>query len=150
VLPVILPGLIVQGAEAPVGNPVSITDPVATVHVGCVIVNPGLAGDAGWLLMTTLLKAGEVHEPRVTVKLYVPGGSVTIMFVPVPVVVPELLPVRFNVHVPVLGSPPRSIDPVLTVQVGWMMPFCNGAVGVGLITKLMAVLRHPGAFEHST
>ena len=84
-----------------------------------------------------------------TVKLYVPGGSVIIMVVPVPVVVPELLPVRFNVHVPVLGSPPRSIDPVLTVQVGWMMPFSNGAVGLGLITRSIAVLRQPGAVAHS-
>ena len=71
-----------------------------------------------------------------------------IVVVPVPVVVPELVPVRFNVHVPELGRPPRSIVPVLTVQVGWMIVFTNGAVGVGLMIKLTRE-RQLGAVEHS-
>ena len=59
VLPVIPPGFIVQ---LPAGNPFNTTDPVATVHVGCVSVpTVGAVGGSGWALMTTLAEAGDVH-----------------------------------------------------------------------------------------
>ena len=68
VLPVMLPGLIVQ---LPAGNPLSTTDPVATVQVGCVIApTTGAVGVGGCALITTLADAGEVHPAAlVTVKL---------------------------------------------------------------------------------
>ena len=58
-LPAMLPGLIVQ---LPDGSPLNTTEPVATAHVGCVIVpTTGAVGAAGCALITTLADAGEVH-----------------------------------------------------------------------------------------
>jgi hypothetical protein len=58
-VPVIFPGLIVH---VPVGNPVSITVPVATAQVGWVIVpTAGAAGVTGWVLITISGEAGEVQ-----------------------------------------------------------------------------------------
>jgi hypothetical protein len=58
-VPVTAPGLIVQ---LPAGNPFNTTLPVATVQVGCVIVpTVGAVGVAGWLIITTLPDAGDVH-----------------------------------------------------------------------------------------
>ena len=63
--PETLPGLIVQ---VPDGKPLSITLPVAVVHVGCVIVPAvGMTGVAGWLLTVTLADTIEVHDPNVAV-----------------------------------------------------------------------------------
>ena len=59
VLPVIPPGFIVQ---LPAGNPFNTTDPVATVHVGWVMVpTVGAVGVTGGELITTSADAGEVH-----------------------------------------------------------------------------------------
>ena len=58
-VPVIAPGLIVQ---FPDGKPHNSTLPVATVHVGCVIVPTVRAGGvAGWVLITTGADTVEVH-----------------------------------------------------------------------------------------
>ena len=59
VVPVIEPGLIVQ---LPDGNPLNTTLPVATAHVGCVIVpTVGAVGVAGWALITTSPDATDIH-----------------------------------------------------------------------------------------
>ena len=64
--PVIDPGFIVQFPE---GNPLNITLPVATAHVGCVTVNTfGAAGVTGCTLITTA-DVPEVHPTEfVTLK----------------------------------------------------------------------------------
>jgi hypothetical protein len=67
-VPVITPGLIVQ---LPAGKPLRITLPVATAHVGCVMVpTVGMAGAPGAVLITTLADGAETHPASlVTVKL---------------------------------------------------------------------------------
>ena len=68
VLPAIPPGLIVQ---LPAGKLVNTTDPVATAHVGCVIVpTVSAAGVGGCALITTSADNGDVHPAAlVTVQL---------------------------------------------------------------------------------
>ena len=57
--PVMVPGFIVQ---LPAGNPLSTTLPVATAHVGCIIVpTTGAVGVTGCALTTTSFDAAEVH-----------------------------------------------------------------------------------------
>jgi hypothetical protein len=57
--PAIPPGFIVQ---LPEGNPLNITLPEATAQVGWVIVpTKGADGVTGWVLITTLAEAVEVH-----------------------------------------------------------------------------------------
>jgi hypothetical protein len=57
--PVTAPGLMVQ---LPAGSPFNITVPVATAHVGCVMVpTNGADGVEGCVLITTLAEAGEMH-----------------------------------------------------------------------------------------
>ena len=54
------------------GKPFKITLPVAKAQVGCVIVPTiGVVGVTGWVLITALPDATEVHpeEPSVTVKV---------------------------------------------------------------------------------
>ena len=59
VLPVIAPGYMVQ---LPDGKPLSVTLPVASAQVGCVIVPiDGAAGVAGCALITILPDATEVQ-----------------------------------------------------------------------------------------
>ena len=67
-VPAIAPGLIVQ---LPAGKPLRITLPVATAHVGCVMVpTVGMAGAPGAVLITTLADGAETHPTSlVTVKL---------------------------------------------------------------------------------
>jgi len=63
-VPAMAPGLIVQ---FPAGKPVNNTLPVATEHVGCVIVPAtGADGVAGCELITIFAEGAEVH-PKVTV-----------------------------------------------------------------------------------
>ena len=110
--PVNAPGLMVQFPE---GRPVSITLPVATEHVGCVIVPaagaPGLEG-CEFIIISPV--AAEVHpEELVTVKFYVPGKRFEI-------VVPGVFPLTetgLMVQFPD-GSPLRSILPVEIVHEG--------------------------------
>ena len=56
------PGVLVKVQVPDAGNPFKTTAPVATAHVGCVIVPAaGAAGVAGCALITTLAEAMEVH-----------------------------------------------------------------------------------------
>ena len=59
--------------QFPAGNPVSMTLPVGSAQVGCVIVPAaGAAGVEGCELITTLAEGEEEHPAAlVTVKLYV-------------------------------------------------------------------------------
>jgi hypothetical protein len=102
------------------GKPFNITLPVATVHVGWVIVAAtGGVGIDGLALITTFADAEEIHpDTLVTVKVYVPAVSPEIvMVVPDPdVVVPP--GVLVNVHAPVAGKPFITTLPEGTVHVG--------------------------------
>lgn len=51
------------------GNPLSATDPVATVHVGWVIVPTTGAGTEGGGFITTLADTDEVQPPLATLKV---------------------------------------------------------------------------------
>ena len=68
----VMAGVLVNVQEPDDGNPLSITLPVATVHVGCTIVPTfGTVGVAGCAGITTLADdAVEVH-PSELVTLYV-------------------------------------------------------------------------------
>lgn len=122
--PVMVPGLMTQ---FPAGSPVNSTLPVATVHVGCVIVpKVGGAGVIGCGFITTLADAAEVHPDEfVTVKLQVPVVSPEIVVdVPDPAILPG-----FIVQLPA-GNPFNTTLPVGTVQVGCTNVSTIGAVGV--------------------
>ena len=131
------PGLIVQ---LPAGSPLSTTEPVATVQVGCVIVpTTGAVGVAGCTLITTLADASDVQPTElVTVKLYVPAARLLIV---VDVVFP-FMPPGLMVQLPA-GNPLNTTDPVATVQVGWVIAPTTGAVGVGGC-ELMTMLADAG------
>jgi uncharacterized protein YbjT (DUF2867 family) len=124
VFPFIAPGLIIQ---FPAGKPFNTTLPVATVHVGCVIVpTVGAAGVTGCVLITTLADAGEIHPTElVTVKVRVPAARPgMVRFVPVPAIAPGL-----TVQFPA-GKPPKITLPVATAQVGCVIMPTVGAEGV--------------------
>jgi len=127
------PGFRVR-VQVPVsGKPFKTTLPVATAHVGWVMVpTTGAGGDSGWLGMITFADSGETQPcSLVTVKLYVPVGRfVIVVLVPVPVVVtpPVYLVI---VHVPVDGRPLKTTLPVGSVHVGAVIAPTTGAVGVG-------------------
>jgi hypothetical protein len=111
-VPVTAPGLIVQ---LPAGKPLRITLPVATAHVGCVMVpTVGMAGAPGAVLITTLADGAETHPASlVTVKLYVAGESpIIVVLAPDPVTAPGLI-----VQLPA-GKPLNTTLPVATAQVG--------------------------------
>jgi hypothetical protein len=56
------PGDFVNVQEPVAGNPLKITLPSAIVHVGCVMVpTDGIAGVAGWELITTLEEDADIH-----------------------------------------------------------------------------------------
>jgi hypothetical protein len=112
VFPDIAPGLIVQ---LPAGKLLSITLPVGSEHVGCVIVpTVGADNTAGCALITTFGDAPEVQpDASVTVKLYVPAASPEIVVLAVfPAIAPGL-----TVQVPA-GSPLITTLPVVTAHVG--------------------------------
>jgi hypothetical protein len=135
--PEIAPGLIVH---VPVGKPLSITEPVATKHVGWVMVpTVGVLGVTGWVLITTLAVALEVQPTElVTVKLYEPAAKPdTVVLAPDPEIAPGLI-----VHVPV-GKPLSITEPIATKQVGWVIVPTVGVLGVTgwvLITTLAVAL----------
>jgi hypothetical protein len=148
---VIPSGVLVNVHVPAAGKPLNVTLPVATEHVGCVIVpTTGGVGVDGLALMTTLDDDGDVHvEAFVTVKVYVPDGMpVIVVLVPVPVVVvpPGVL---VTVHVPVEGKPFRMTLPLPTSHVGWVIVPAAGAVGVAgwifMITSAEEVDVHPEA-----
>ena len=59
---VIAPGILFKVQVPVAGKPLNITLPVATVHVGCVIVpTVGAVGVTGCVLIITLSDATEVH-----------------------------------------------------------------------------------------
>jgi hypothetical protein len=144
VFPATAPGLIVQ---FPAGNPFNITLPVATVHVGCVIVpTVGAAGVTGCAFITTLADAGEVHPTAlVTVNVRVPAARPdTVRLAPVPAIAPGL-----TVQFPA-GKPPNNTLPVAKAQVGCVIKSTVGADGVtgcALMTTLAEAGEiHPDAF----
>ena len=144
VFPAIAPGLMVQ---FPAGKPFNTTLPVATVHVGCVIVPMvGAAGVNGCALITTLAETGEVHPTAlVTVNVRVPAARPdTVRLTPVPAIAPGL-----TVQLPT-GKPPNSTLPVAKAQVGWVIVPGVGAGGVAgwaLMTMLAEGREvHPEAF----
>jgi hypothetical protein len=124
-VPVIVPGpgerVRVQVPDA--GNPLSTTLPVATAHVGCVIVpTTGAVGVGGCALITTLPDETDIHPSAlVTLKEYVFGSNPEIVTEePLPVVV-ALSGVRIRIHVPVEGNPVKTTLPVATLHVGWLI-----------------------------
>jgi hypothetical protein len=68
---VVPPGVLVNVHVPVVGKPLIATLPVATEHVGWVIVPiVGADGVGGWILMATLDEAADVHpDSLVTVKV---------------------------------------------------------------------------------
>lgn len=121
--PAMDPGFMVQ---LPVGKPLNTTLPVATVHVGCVIVPiTGAVGVAA--IISTLPVAGETQPYElVTLKANVPGARpVIVRLAPVLAIAPGLI-TQFPV-----GNPLRTTLPVETAQVGCVMVPTMGAVGVG-------------------
>ena len=56
------PGVLVNVQVPDDGNPLNTTLPVATLHVGCVMVTTvGGVGVAGWALITTSADSTETH-----------------------------------------------------------------------------------------
>lgn len=138
---VIVPGYLVNVHVPEEGRPRRMTLPVATVHVGGVIVpTDGGDGIGGWELITSSPEGVDIHPDEfVTVKVYEPGKmEVIVTDVPVPVLVtpPGFL---VTVHVPLSGRPVSTTLPVETAHVGWVIVPKTGGVGVGgspLITTL--------------
>jgi hypothetical protein len=121
--PVIAPGLRVQ---VPDGKPNNTLLPVGTVHVGWVILpNKGADGTTGGTSMINVADGVEVQPFEfVTVNAYDPGCNPDrVTLGPLPVIVPGL-----RVHVPD-GKPYRTLLPVGTEHVGWVMVPNKGAVG---------------------
>jgi hypothetical protein len=107
------------------GKPLSITLPVDSVHVGCVIdPTNGAVGYTGPVITT--LTVGEVHPTElVTVKLYVAGARPdTVKLEPEPDIAPGLI-VQFPE-----GNPFSTTLPVASAQVGIVIVPTVGAVGV--------------------
>ena len=128
----IAPGLLVNVQVPVAGKPLNTTLPVATLHVGCVIVpTTGAVGALGTALITTLPDDPETQVAAlVTVYVYVPAARpVMVVLVPVPV---EVMPpgVLVSVHVPEAGRPLNTTLPVATEHVGWVIVPTTGAVGV--------------------
>ena len=122
------PGVRVNVHVPTEGKPLNTTLPVATAHVGWVIVpTKGADGVAGCALITTSADAAEAHPTElVTVKLYVPAVSPeTVVFVPLPDIAPGLI-----VQVPTDGKPFNKTLPVGRAHVGWVIVPETGAGGV--------------------
>ena len=121
-VPVVLtvPGYRISVQVPDEGKPDNITLPVDTVHDGGVIVpTEGAAGIGGCAFIKTLPDGEDIHPVElVTVKVYVPDGSVeTVAVVPEPEIVtpPGFL---VNVQLPVDGSPLKTTLPVDNAHVG--------------------------------
>jgi hypothetical protein len=142
---VVPPGVLVKVHE-PEGKLFNTTLPVATVHVGWVIVpTDGGAGVAGCILITTFADGADVHPTElVTVKLYVFGDSPEIVvLVPEPEIEPGLI-----VQLPD-GRLLSTTLPVATEQVGCVIVPTPGAAGVtgwaGITTSSEVGETHPAA-----
>ena len=148
----IAPGDAVKVQDPEAGSPLSTTLPVASAHVGWVIVpTVGAVGVAGCALITTLPEAVDVQPAAFfTVKVYVPAArSAKVKVCPVPVL--TMAPGdAVKVQSPVAGSPLRATLPVASAHVGWVIVPTVGAVGVAgcaLITTLADAKEvHPAAF----
>jgi hypothetical protein len=108
------PGCIVSVHVPVEGRLLKTTLPVATSHVGCVIVpSTGAAGVSGGEFITMPAVGSEVHPSAfVTVNVYVPADSpVTTRLSPDPVIV-TLPGFIVSVHCPVAGKPVSSMLPV--------------------------------------
>jgi hypothetical protein len=149
---VVPPGDAVTVHEPTAGKPLKSTLPVATEHVGCVIVpTTGVVGVDGCVLITAFGVAVEVHpDALVTVNVYVFADKpLNVPVVPDPVnVVPPGDAV--TVHEPTAGKPLKSTLPVATEHVGCVIVPTTGVVGVDgcvLITAFgVAAEVHPDAF----
>lgn len=114
------------------GRAVSVTLPVGTRRVGCIIVSmKGTVGTGGWAGIITSTDNIETHPaPLVEKKLYVPDSSpVIVVLGPEPLVftVPGY---RVRVHVPDEGNPDKVTLPVETVHVGAIIVPGTGDDGV--------------------
>jgi hypothetical protein len=113
--------------HVPVGSPPNTTLPVATEHVGEVIVPiVGADGVTGWVFINTFADPTDVHpDTFVTVKLYVPAASpVIVVLEPFPVLAPG-----FIVQSPE-GRLLSITLPVASSQVGCVIVPTAGAEGV--------------------
>jgi hypothetical protein len=116
----IMPGYRINVHVPDEGNPDKRTLPVASAHVGDVIVpTVGAGGIDGCVLIKTFPDAEDIHPVElVTLKVYVPDGSVdTAVVAPEPDIVtpPGFL---VNVQLPVEGSPLKITLPVDNAHVG--------------------------------
>jgi hypothetical protein len=115
--------------HAPEGKPLKTTDPVAVLHVGCVIVPIiGAEGANGCALMTVLDDVPEVQDPSFTVNVYVVLAVKLLIVVVAPVPVIEVEP-YVKVHAPE-GKPLKTTDPVAVLHVGCVIVPIIGAAGV--------------------
>src|SRR5450759_3157056 len=118
--------------HARAGKPIRATLPVATEHVGWVIVPIiGDEGRTGIELITALADATEVHidTPSVTVKVYVFATKpLKVAVAPEPVIVVDPMD-SVTVQLPA-GKPLKKTSPVDNAHVGWVMVPTIGAVGV--------------------
>jgi hypothetical protein len=104
----------------------------------------GAAGVMGCASITAFNDATDVHPlALVTVNVYVAPASkpVTVPVVPVPVKVPDGVPV--TVQLPVDGKPLKDTLPVATVHVGWVIVPITGVVGNPLIVYKVLIDSQP-------
>ena len=129
---VIVPGYCTSVQVPDEGKPVNSTLPVDKVHVGGVIeyLWKALTVLAVVHLLLTFSDGTDIHPVElVTVKVYVPDGSVeTVVVVPEPEIVtpPGFL---VNVQLPVAGNPLKTTLPVDIAHVGWVIVPTAGADG---------------------
>jgi hypothetical protein len=126
---VVPPGVLVNVQIPVAGKPFKIALPVATVHVGCVIIpTVGAVGVVGCVLIITFPDAAEIHpDALVTVYENTPAVSPDMVLLdPVPV-----MPPGFIVHMPDAGRPFNTTLPVATVHVGCTVDPTVGVVGDG-------------------
>ena len=116
--------------QAPSGNPLRATLPVATAQVGWVIKPTiGATGGTGTALITALADATEVQVPSLTVKVYVfAARPLKVAVVPEPANVVDPTD-SVTVHAP-SGKPLSATVPVAVAHVGWVIVPITGAVGV--------------------
>jgi len=119
------------------GKSFSVTEPVVTSHVGCVIdPTDGSEGVVGAELITASADIEDVHEPSDTVNVYVvPGVKLGITVVePDPVYV---APSGYDVTVQLGAFNPSSVtSPVETVHEGCVTDVIIGISHWALTTEL--------------
>ena len=117
------------------GKPLNATLPVATLHVGWVIVpTVGAAGGVGAAVITVLEELPDVQPLAfVTVNVYVllAMSPLNVAVAPVPVSVELFEPsVAVTVQLPVPGNPLNATLAVLKAHEGWVIVPTVGADGV--------------------